>query len=334
MAFETVLEAALEAAMDAALDVAETFVGATAPNPPVGAAAFDASGTVLAAAAHERAGRAHAEAVLLEILASRGLLKKVHTLVVTLEPCNHTGRTPPCTEALIQSKIPRVAYLCADPNPLASGGAHCLREAGIEVLGPEELASRLTALRARRLRLQLGPFLKRVSSGLPWVTVKRAFDLEGSMIPPAGKKTFTSKTSLRLAHSLRKRADVILTASGTVLADHPQFTVREVADHPGKIRALWIADRRRRVPESYLHTALGRGFMAERVEDWQAALAEAGKMGALEVLVEAGPSFSGQVLASDFWDRRIDIHLSPGHTLSPDLPKEAEDRVDELFRAP
>lgn len=292
----------------AALDAADPFCGATAPNPPVGSAAMAADGRILAAAAHERAGRAHAEAALLQKLESEGRGSEVHTVLVTLEPCNHSGRTPPCTEALIRAGVKRVVYLASDPNPVASGGADRLRQAGIEVIGPEAVQPFLSSAAGLRLRHQLGPFLKRIQRGMPWITVKRAFDAKGSMIPPAGQKTFSSEAALTFAHALRRRSDAILTGSGTIISDEPLFTVRRIPDHPGKIRALWIADRRGRISEDYLHAALSRGFMAERVSDWRQALRDGARMGALEVLVEAGPALSGEVLASNLWDRRVDIH--------------------------
>lgn len=273
---------------------------------------------MLLAYAHERAGRAHAEAGLLARLESDGRLAEVHTVLVTLEPCNHVGRTPPCTEALIRSGVKRVVYLQEDPNPIAAGGADRLRQSGLDVVGPDRVLPHLPESLRIQLTQQLGPFIKRVQTGMPWITVKRAFDAQGSMIPPAGQKTFSSEAALTFAHTLRRRSDAILTGSGTVLADDPLFNVRRLPDHSGKIRALWIADRRRRVGQDYLHGALSRGFMAEPIDDWQRALRDGARMGALEVLVEAGPALSGEVLASGLWDRRVDIH-----------PDRIEDRLRE-----
>lgn len=302
----------LAAAIDAALDAAEDFCGATAPNPPVGASAIDREGNLLGVAAHERAGRPHAEAALLEYLQREGRLSQVDTLVVTLEPCNHTGRTPPCTEAILNAQVPRVVYLVADPNPKAAGGGKRLLQSGIEVIGEKEVRQALSVEQRKRVIFQLGPFIKRVTQGLPWITVKRALDTTGSMIPPQGTKTFTSDLSLRFAHELRRRADGILTGSGTILTDAPEFTVRRVLDHPDKIRALWIADRSARVPEEYLHQALLRRFMAERVTDWREALTRAGALGVLEVLVEAGPELSAAVLQSQLWDRSVQFQVREG----------------------
>jgi diaminohydroxyphosphoribosylaminopyrimidine deaminase/5-amino-6-(5-phosphoribosylamino)uracil reductase len=209
----------------------------------------------------------------------------------------------------------------ADPNPKAAGGREHLLANGVEVLGAEQMRPFLSLKQRETLLLQLGPFLKRVTQGLPWVTVKQAFDAQGSMIPPRGRKTFTSESSLRLAHELRRRADAILTGSGTILADDPEFTVRKVPDHPEKIRALWIADRRARVSDDFLRDALSRRLMAERVSDWREALAQAGSMGVLEVLVEAGPALSAAVLQSQLWDRWVRFQVREGEpdTVLPDL---------------
>jgi diaminohydroxyphosphoribosylaminopyrimidine deaminase/5-amino-6-(5-phosphoribosylamino)uracil reductase len=288
-------------ALSAAREEAELYRGATSPNPPVGAAALDQSGRILAVAAHQRAGEPHAERLLLERLENLGLLQKLHTVVVTLEPCSHHGRTPPCTEALLAANVARVVFAVRDPHPKAQGGEAVLRRAGVEVVC---LADSASSPEFQAVERQLGPFLKVVRTGIPWITVKRALDEKGGMVPPPGQKTFTSPESLRLAHLLRRRADAILTGSGTVLADQPEFTVRHVTDHFGKKRILVIADRQRRVerdaPE-YLEAAHARGFEVLLTPDWRQELRELSKRGVLEVLVEEGPELSDAVLRLE-WD--------------------------------
>jgi diaminohydroxyphosphoribosylaminopyrimidine deaminase / 5-amino-6-(5-phosphoribosylamino)uracil reductase len=295
------------AAFAAAIAEASERIGATAPNPPVGAAALSAEGRVLGVAAHEGAGHAHAEGSLLEQLARGGSLASARTQVVTLGPCNHRGRTPPSAEAILGTGIRRVLYGVADPNPRAAGGAERLRAAGLEALelppGPE---------RARCEEL-LRPFRAWISRGTPWVRVKTARRLwdapaGGTMLPPPGSKTFTTRDSLLLAHSLRKRADAIITGSGTVLADDPLLTVREVPDHPGKRRHLLVLDRRQRVPEGWFQAARARGLLARR---WSEGLREClqwlGKAGCLEALVEAGPELSQAFLRESLWDEHVVI---------------------------
>jgi diaminohydroxyphosphoribosylaminopyrimidine deaminase/5-amino-6-(5-phosphoribosylamino)uracil reductase len=290
-------------AMQHACREARCWLGATAPNPPVGAVALDVEGRVLAVAAHQRAGQGHAEALLLERLRAHGLLEKTHTLCVTLEPCNHHGRTPPCAEAIIAAGIRHVAVGVRDPNPQVSGGGiEHLRAAGVVVtLGIEELVCQQL----------LYAFAHRVTQGRPWLTVKRALDGRGSMIPPVGQKTFTSPSALRLAHQLRKRADAILTGSGTILADHPCFTVRHVPDYAGKQRVLAILDRRHRVPAAYLAAAAARGFIPVIYDDLIVALDDLARRGVLDVLVEAGPELSCSILATDLWTQNITIEQLP-----------------------
>ena len=299
-------EPALRAAVILACREARRWVGATSPNPPVGAAALDADGRVLAVAAHQRAGTLHAEARLLADCRERGILGQVVTLAATLEPCNHHGRTPPCSEAILTAGIRRVAIGMRDPNPyVAGGGVERLRSAGVEVV---------EGVGATECRLLLHAFTYSVLIERPWITVKRAFDANGSMIPPPGRKTFTSPASLTLGHRLRKKADAIVTGSGTILADDPAFTVRHLPDHPGKRRFLAILDRRRRVPQAYLEAAAARGLDPLLYDDLESAIAELHTRGVRDILVEAGPSVSDLVLTGPFWCLAVDIK-----TGEPDL---------------
>ena len=299
------------AAFATALEAAEEFVGATAPNPPVGCVILDAMGNELARAAHPHAGASHAEALAIALCDQAGTTHRIHTVVVTLEPCNHTGRTPPCVEAILRTPARQIWIGVADPNPkVPGGGAARLAAAGLRVGYLAELdhpeAAQL-ALQAHRL---IAPFAKQVRTGLPWVTVKQALNLEGSMVPPVGAKTFTSEASLMLAHRLRKRADAVLTGSGTVRADTPEFTVRRVADFAGKRRFLTILDRRGRVPPAYLDAARARGFEVFIQTDIAASLRHLGQLGALEVLVEAGPALLQAMRHGDLWDEWITIEQS------------------------
>ena len=299
-------EAALTRAFEAAFDAAVSTQGATAPNPPVGCAVLDAEGRVLAVASHAAAGQAHAEAAAIALCREAGALDRIHTLVVTLEPCNHTGRTPPCVRSILSTPAKRVLIGAADPNiSVAGGGARALRDAGLEVA----FLGGAAASASRRL---LAPFAKRALGGTPWVTVKRAFDARGGMIPPTGAKTFTSAASLDLAHALRRRADAVLTGIGTVLADAPLFTVRRLADHPGKRRALVAMDRSDRLPAAYVTAAAARGLDARGETDLVAALRRLASEGVLEVLVEAGPRLSAAVLDGPLWDEAITIHAGDG----------------------
>ena len=294
--------------MAAAIEAARAFEGATAPNPQVGCVLLDRSGAVLGVAAHQKAGALHAEALAIKTARAAGLAHLIHTVVVTLEPCNHHGRTPPCTEAILETPAKAVVIGMADPNSQVNGGgAKRLAAAGLSVSFLDHAQQPDLAQALERL---LGPFTKRVTCGLPWVTVKQAINCDGNMLPPAGQKTFTSQSSLKLAHSLRRRADAILTGSGTILADAPHFTVRHVEDIAGKRRKLVLFDRRQRISKAYLEAATARGFEIIFAREFEPALRALASEGALEVLVEAGPQLTASVLASPFWDEHVLITQS------------------------
>jgi diaminohydroxyphosphoribosylaminopyrimidine deaminase / 5-amino-6-(5-phosphoribosylamino)uracil reductase len=291
--------------MHLAISEARKHIGATAPNPPVGAVGLDSHGQIISIQAHLKAGTAHAEARVIEDCRSRGVLTKLAMMVVTLEPCNHHGRTPPCAETILQHpQIQRVVYGCPDPNQkVAGGGARRLKDSGLAVeVWPSDGALE------KNCRDLIEPFAHWSNTGLPWVTIKTAYDHQGGMIPPPGQKTFTSAQSLVLAHELRKRADAILTGSGTVLADFPHFTVRNVIDHPGKTRWLVVMDRRNRLEPQWILECEGRGFRVRRdFPTPHEALRFLGKQGVLEVLVEAGPSLSRTFLTSGLWNQHVVI---------------------------
>lgn len=303
---QTVPVDAVLAAFRRAIALARRHEGATSPNPPVGCMLLDADGRVIATGSHHRAGAPHAEALALSVARDAGRLGRLHTLVVTLEPCNHHGRTPPCVEAILAAPAREIWIACRDPNPgVVGGGAERLLAEGrtVRFLAALDHPSAPAVLAdAERL---LAPFAKRSLTGRPFVTLKQALSLTGGMVPPPGQKTFTSAASLRLAHQLRRRADAILTGSGTILADRPLLTVRYVPDHRGKQRLLIILDRRRRVPGSYLDQARRCGFAVHVLDDFDDALNLVGSAGGMEVLVEAGPGLTASVLERELWDEHV-----------------------------
>jgi diaminohydroxyphosphoribosylaminopyrimidine deaminase / 5-amino-6-(5-phosphoribosylamino)uracil reductase len=305
--------------MRLALNAAEKFVGATAPNPPVGCIALDSKGKVLLGAGHQGAGKPHAEATVLDLAAKLGRLAEIETLVVTLEPCNHFGKTPPCTQEILKHKqIKRIVLGVRDPNPrVEGGGMAALKKGGLEVI-EGVMAAECSAL--------IRSFGKWSSDGRPWVTLKAAFTHSGSMIPPKGQKTFTSPAALTFSHELRKRADALWTGSGTVLADQPEFTVRRVPDHPNKKRWLVISDRRKRVDPAYLREAQDRGFvLAPNFSKLEEGLAFLGDKGVLEVLVEAGPTLYEAWLQSGLWDESVVIKQGT---------EGADEDIEIKFRSP
>ncbi|MEI6096686.1 MAG: bifunctional diaminohydroxyphosphoribosylaminopyrimidine deaminase/5-amino-6-(5-phosphoribosylamino)uracil reductase RibD [Alphaproteobacteria bacterium] len=297
--------ASLAAAFRNAIDLAAAHEGATAPNPCVGCVLLDAGGETLAAAAHLGAGQAHAEARAIAMAQAAGVAGRIATVVVTLEPCDHHGHTGPCSDAILATPAREVWYGLLDPNSNAAGGAERLRRAGLTVRSLAELRhAERDRLLTDATRL-LAPFATRVRLGRPFVTVKQAVNISGSMIPNAGQKTFTGPDALRLAHRLRRRADAILTGSGTILADRPEFTVRHLPDIPGKSRILCILDRRGRVDAAYLSEAQRRGFRTRIESDLVTALHALGDAGCNEVLVEAGPTLLSTVRQDGLWDEWV-----------------------------
>lgn len=201
--------------MRRAVAEAKKALGRTHPNPAVGAVIVK-DGRIVAAGFHARAGTPHAEAVA---LAKAGSRAAGATLYSTLEPCNHHGRTPPCTEAIIGAGIARVVYGSADPNPLVNGQGHRrLVEAGVEVV-PGVLRDVADGLNR--------PFFKSVTTGLPWVTLKAGATLDGKIASASGRSRWiTSEAARQRAQSWRDRVDAILVGAGTVEADDPLLTTR------------------------------------------------------------------------------------------------------------
>lgn len=193
-------------------------MGRVEPNPMVGCVIGSLRGEVLGVGWHTRFGNAHAEVEALRDCERRGHAAHGATAWVTLEPCNHFGKTPPCTDALLRAGIAKVVYARRDPNPSAGGGAERLAAAGVEVacISGCALADRLSA-----------PFVKRISTGLPWVIAKWAQTLDGKVAARTGDSQWISNEYSRAAvHRLRGRVDAVLTGIGTVRADNPRLTAR------------------------------------------------------------------------------------------------------------
>ena len=300
---DTLALAHIRAGFRAAIARAVETLGATAPNPSVGCALLDAEGKILTVGVHPGAGQPHAEAQALAQAREAGVLGQARVAVVTLEPCNHTGRTPPCSEALRNSPVQEVWIGARDPNPQASGGADRLRQA------PGSKRVTLLSERADMYDLAmdcealLAPFASRVVRHRPWLSVKQALDERGSMIPPAGRTTFTSDASLDLAHRLRRATDAIVTGIGTVLADRPRFTVRRVADHERSTpRVLAVCDRHGRLPEDWRRDMKHAGFEVVICPELLAVPAMLADRGVNWALIEGGPALLKAVSEADLWD--------------------------------
>ena len=185
------------------------------PNPRVGSVILDRDGVVVGEGWHRGAGTPHAE---VEALLAAGPRAAGGTAVVTLEPCNHTGRTGPCAQALVAAGVARVVFGQADPNPVAAAGAQTLRAAGVEVVGGLLAAEAAGLNRAWTFA---------VSHGRPMVTWKFAATLDGRSAAEDGTSRWITGAAARAdVHHLRAQCDAILVGTGTVLADDPQLTVR------------------------------------------------------------------------------------------------------------
>lgn len=221
--------------MRRALELARKGWGQTAPNPMVGAVVVR-DGRVVGEGYHARFGEAHAEVIA---LAAAGGLARGATLYVTLEPCCHHGKTPPCTDAILAAGVRRVVIASADPTPVAGGGADVLRVAGIAVdIG-------LLESDARELN---APFFHAAVSDLPWTTLKLAVSIETAIANARGTTSWlTSPESRAEVHRLRAGHDAIAVGVGTVLSDDPFLTVRD-APAPRQPPARVIFDRSLRTP--------------------------------------------------------------------------------------
>ncbi len=200
--------------MQMALTLARKGLGKVSPNPCAGAVVVR-DGQVIGKGWHRRVGTPHAE---INALKEAGPRATSATIYINLEPCNHHGRTPPCTEAILTAGIKRVVFGMFDPNPQAGGGGAYLAQQGLEVVGG------VLAEQCRRLNR---PFIKWASTGQPWVLLKAALSLDGRIATISGaSKWITGEKSRRVTHRLRCQSDAILVGVETVLADDPALTTR------------------------------------------------------------------------------------------------------------
>lgn len=288
-----ITEEVVRGAMVDAIAASEAVRGTTSPNPPVGCVILDATGSVAGIGATQPAGGPHAEVVA---LAAAGDRAHGGTAVVTLEPCVHHGRTPPCTEALLNAGITAVRYAVPDPNPAAAGGAKVLHEAGVHARrGPLTDDVRTGPLRA---------WLHYATTGRPHVTWKYAMTMDGRVAAADGTSRWISGPLSRAeVHELRQRIDAIVVGLGTVYADDPQLTAR---DADGK-----------NIERQPLRVVVGTGDLppGARVGDDAAptlhlrtrrpaeVLAAIAERGLVDVLLEGGPTLAGAFLHAGLVDR-------------------------------
>jgi len=288
----------LDAAMQIAIGAAESARGFTSPNPAVGAVVLDSAGRIAGVGMTQPPGGPHAEVVALR---EAGDAARGGTAVVTLEPCNHHGRTGPCSQALLDAGVVAVHYAVGDPNPEAAGGAETLVSAGVEVT---------SGLRAQDVeRGPLRAWLHRQRTGRPHVTWKSAATLDGRSAAADGTSQWiTGPEARERVHADRAKLDAIVVGTGTVLADDPRLTARmpdgSLAAHQPVRVVVGLGDipADARVLDDSAPTLLLR---TRDVDEVLAALAEY-----TDVLLEGGPRLAGAFLAAGRVDR-IQAYLAP-----------------------
>ena len=339
--------------MQLALALARRGLGRVEPNPAVGCV-LTKDGAIIGQGFHRQFGGPHAEVNALADCRDRGHDPAGATMYVTLEPCSHTGKTPPCSRAVIEAGIAKVVIAAEDPTEAAGGGIEQLKTAGIEV----EVG--LCADEAKQLN---APFYKHARTGLPWVIVKWAQSIDGKLAwinPPKDGNWISNEQSRADVHQLRKRTQAILTGVDTVIADNPLLTVRiegETIDRP-PLRI--VIDSQLRIPWDCrlitIHEAptvivtTHQTFQAEfeKVEKLQSAgievmtvadkdghcdlkdaLAQLGAAGVQQLLIETGPNLITEFLRQELADE-LKIYIAPmilGQNGTADLPEQLNTKV-------
>ena len=301
-------------AMSTAITAAAGARTRTSPNPWVGAVLLDADGAVVATGATEPPGGRHAEIVALD---AAGDVARGATLVCTLEPCSHHGRTPPCTEAIIAAGLARVVVGITDPDERVAGsGLDALRRAGITVdLG----------VSANEVEAQLAPYLHHRRTGRPYVVCKLATSADGGTAAPDGTSQWiTGGAARRDAHRLRAESDAILVGAGTVRADDPALTVRHIEGEDPLRVVLGSAP-----PEARVHPCL----------EWSGGLHELldelGRRGIVQLMVEGGARVVGSFHAAGLVDRYV-LYVAPalfaGADATPAIAGATAPTIDDLWR--
>ena len=330
-----------ETHMAHALALAERGLNTTMPNPRVGCVIVREE-KIVGEGWHQRAGEPHAE---VHALRAAGSLAQGATAYVTLEPCSHFGRTPPCCDALIQAGVKRVVCAMQDPNPLVAGsGLARLRNAGIEVISG--------VLEARARSLNEG-FISRMERGRPWLRIKSAASLDGRTALANGQSQWITGDAARAdAQHWRARSCAILSGIGTVLADNPRLTVRGIACERQPLRVIVDSQLRTPLDAAVLHEGhaliattitdvarfeayrkLGVDVIslpgAEGQVDLPRLMQELGQRGLNEVLTEAGPLLNGALIAAGCADALL-LYLAPSLLGNPSRGMFALPEMDSL----
>jgi diaminohydroxyphosphoribosylaminopyrimidine deaminase/5-amino-6-(5-phosphoribosylamino)uracil reductase len=299
MAEESAEESPVEAAMRRALELAARGP-ARGVNPQVGCVILDASGRVIAEGWHRGAGTAHAEVDALSKLSPNAAIGA--TAVVTLEPCNHTGRTGPCAQALIDAGISRVSYAVSDPGVASSGGAERLRSAGVEVQSGL-LAEEATAL--------IAEWLAAARLGRPVVTLKWASSLDGRAAADDGSSQWITGTAARIdVHRRRAASDAIIVGTGTVLADDPSLTARDAAGALLAQQPVPVVIGTRPIPNGATVHRHPQTPLFFDTTDLNVVLRELHAIGIRHAFIEGGPTLASAFVAAGLVDAYL-IYLAP-----------------------
>ena len=306
------------------LTLAHDAIGLSDPNPRVGCIIASPDGRTLARGSTQQAGAAHAEAAALAAAHTAGADLHGATAWVSLEPCAHHGRTPPCCDALAEAGIARVVVAAVDPNPLVAGqGIARLRAAGLTV----DLADGDLARAARELNIG---FFSRMQRGRPWLRLKIAASLDGrTALNNGASQWITGEAARADGHAWRKRASAVLTGIGTVLEDNPRLDVRLVAS-PGQPLRVIVDSRLQTPPAARILDAPGAVLIYTADDDAAraAALRERGAV-LVPMAAEHGKVDLAAMLA-DLAQRGVnELHVEAGHKLNASLLREG--LVDELL---
>lgn len=288
-------------AMTRALDLAKRGPS-YGPNPRVGCVLLARDGGIVGEGWHRGAGTVHAEIAALADARGRGADPRGATAVVTLEPCNHTGRTGPCSEALLDAGVARVVVAVEDPNPAAAGGVARLRAAGVDVV---------TGLDAEQGRAVLRTWLAAVERGRPFVTLKLATSLDGRVAAADGSSRWiTSEVARRHAHELRAQVDAIVVGTTTALVDDPSLTARNAAGELHEHQPLRVVVGSREIPQEARLRGPGGEFVHLRTHDPAEVLADLHAREVRHALVEGGPTLAAAFLRAGLVDE-VHAYVAP-----------------------
>ena len=279
-----------ESLMTRAVELSKSGLGRTFPNPIVGAVVVSPSGEIIGEGFHARGD--HAEVVAIQDCNQRGKSTTGATIYVSLEPCNHTGKTPPCTQAIVEAGITRVFYAVSDPNPIAQGGSDYLKAQGVEVI-PHLLESESAFVNRA--------WLNKITKARPYFTWKIASTFDGYTAALDGtSKWITSDAARESVQQLRADSDAILIGTGTALADNPSLIPRDHARRP-----IRIVMGERALPSDLNVLDQGAQTIVIRARDTNELIEKMNGLGVNSILIEAGSTLGTSLLSVGLIDEIV-----------------------------